>query len=90
MDRHGTGRADHTPKPRNQPTGTAAPSTTAPKGSTASHDQAFGYTLLVQEAIAALEMTGLDAAVGFFHQARWGRPCLALDLIEEFRRSSGN
>ena len=45
----------------------------------------FGYTLLVQEAIAALEMTGLDAAVGFLHQARWGLPCLALDLIEEFR-----
>ncbi len=45
----------------------------------------FGYTLLVQEAIAALETVGLDAAVGFMHQARWGRPCLALDLIEEFR-----
>jgi CRISP-associated protein Cas1 len=40
----------------------------------------FGYTLLVQEAIAALETAGLDAAVGFMHQARWGRPCLALDL----------
>ena len=45
----------------------------------------FGYTLLVQEAVAALETAGLDAAVGFMHQARWGRPCLALDLIEEFR-----
>jgi CRISP-associated protein Cas1 len=45
----------------------------------------FGYTLLVQEAIAALEMAGLDAAVGFLHRARWGRPSLALDLIEEFR-----
>ena len=45
----------------------------------------FGYTLLVQEAVAALEMAGLDAAVGFLHRARWGRPCLALDLMEEFR-----
>jgi len=45
----------------------------------------FGYTLLTQEAVAALEMAGLDAAVGFLHQARWGRPCLALDLMEEFR-----
>jgi CRISPR-associated endonuclease Cas1 len=45
----------------------------------------FGYTLLVQEAIAALEISGLDAAVGFLHRARWGRPCLALDLIEELR-----
>ncbi|MGH3245209.1 MAG: CRISPR-associated endonuclease Cas1 [Trebonia sp.] len=45
----------------------------------------FGYTQLVQEGVAALEIVGLDAAVGFMHQARWGRPCLALDLIEEFR-----
>jgi CRISP-associated protein Cas1 len=45
----------------------------------------FGYTLLAEEAIAALEMSGLDAAVGFLHRARWGRPCLALDLMEEFR-----
>ena len=45
----------------------------------------FGYTLLVQEAVVALEMAGLDAAVGFLHRARWGRPSLALDLMEEFR-----
>jgi CRISPR-associated protein Cas1 len=45
----------------------------------------FGYTLLVQEAVAALETAGLDAGVGFMHRARWGRPCLALDLMEEFR-----
>jgi CRISP-associated protein Cas1 len=45
----------------------------------------FGYTMLVQEAIAALETAGLDSAVGFLHRGRWGRPCLALDLMEEFR-----
>lgn len=45
----------------------------------------FGYTLLTQEAVAALEGVGLDAAVGFLHRARWGRPSLALDLMEEFR-----
>jgi len=45
----------------------------------------FGYTLLLHDAIAALSMAGLDPAVGFLHQARWGRPNLALDLIEEFR-----
>lgn len=45
----------------------------------------FGYTLLVQEAIAALEAAGLDSAVGFLHRARWGRPSLALDLMEELR-----
>ncbi len=45
----------------------------------------FGYTLLVQEAIAVLGIAGLDPAVGLLHRARWGRPCLALDLMEEFR-----
>jgi CRISPR-associated endonuclease Cas1/group II intron reverse transcriptase/maturase len=45
----------------------------------------FGYTLLVHEAVAALETAGLDPAVGYLHQARWGRPSLALDLMEEFR-----
>ena len=45
----------------------------------------FGYTILVQEAVAALEAAGLDSAVGFLHRARWGRPSLALDLMEEFR-----
>jgi CRISPR-associated protein Cas1 len=45
----------------------------------------YGYTLLVGEGIAALEAAGLDPMVGFLHQHRWGRPALALDLIEEFR-----
>jgi CRISPR-associated protein Cas1 len=45
----------------------------------------FGYTLLTHEAVAALAIAGLDPAVGFLHQSRWGRPNLALDLMEEFR-----
>lgn len=45
----------------------------------------FGYTLLTHEAVAALGAAGLDPAVGYLHQSRWGRPSLALDLIEEFR-----
>ncbi len=45
----------------------------------------FGYTLLTHEAVSALAAAGLDPAVGFLHQARWGRPSLALDLIEELR-----
>jgi CRISP-associated protein Cas1 len=45
----------------------------------------FGYTLLTHEAVSALGIAGLDPAVGFMHQARWGRPSLALDLMEEFR-----
>ena len=28
---------------------------------------------------------GLDPYIGFYHQQTYGRPCLALDLMEEFR-----
>ena len=45
----------------------------------------FVYTLLVNDARAACEASGLDAAVGYLHRDRSGRPGLALDLIEEFR-----
>ncbi|MEU4376716.1 CRISPR-associated endonuclease Cas1 [Pseudonocardia alni] len=45
----------------------------------------YGYTLLVQECIGALDAAGLDPMVGFLHRHRWGRPALALDLVEEFR-----
>ena len=45
----------------------------------------FGYTLLCQEAVAAAGAAGLDPTVGLLHRHRWGRPSLALDLMEEFR-----
>ncbi|WP_086793258.1 CRISPR-associated endonuclease Cas1 [Streptomyces thermovulgaris] len=45
----------------------------------------FGYTLLTREAVAAVELAGLDPAVGYLHEMRRGRPSLALDLVEEFR-----
>lgn len=45
----------------------------------------FVYTLLMHDARSACESTGLDAAVGFLHRDRPGRPGLALDLMEEFR-----
>jgi CRISPR-associated protein Cas1 len=45
----------------------------------------FVYMLLVNDARAACEASGLDAAVGYLHRDRPGRPGLALDLIEEFR-----
>jgi CRISPR-associated protein Cas1 len=34
---------------------------------------------------SALEVVGLDSAVGFLHRDRPGRPGLALDLMEELR-----
>ena len=45
----------------------------------------FLYAMLTHDARSACEASGLDAAVGFLHRDRPGRPGLALDLIEEFR-----
>ena len=45
----------------------------------------FIYTLLVHDAVAALESVGLDPAVGYLHRDRPGRPSLGLDLMEELR-----
>lgn len=45
----------------------------------------FAYTLLVSDMVSAIQTVGLDPYVGFYHQLRYGRPCLALDLMEEFR-----
>jgi CRISPR-associated protein Cas1 len=45
----------------------------------------FTYSLLAHDCRSALESVGLDAAVGFLHRDRPGRPSLALDLMEEFR-----
>ena len=43
------------------------------------------YTLLTNDAIAALEAVGLDPQCGFFHSLRPGKPSLALDMVEPFR-----
>lgn len=45
----------------------------------------FCYAMLTKEATVALHSIGLDPYQGFFHQGRYGRPSLALDLMEEFR-----
>lgn len=45
----------------------------------------YVYTLLYHDMISALEVVGLDPAVGFMHRDRPGRLSLALDLVEEFR-----
>lgn len=45
----------------------------------------FLYAMLAHDARAACEASGLDAAVGYLHRDRPGRPGLALDLMEEFR-----
>ena len=45
----------------------------------------LGYVLLGQAVVSALEVVALDPYDGFFHSDRYGRPALALDLVEEFR-----
>ncbi|UUO04510.1 type I-C CRISPR-associated endonuclease Cas1c [Blastopirellula sp. J2-11] len=45
----------------------------------------FLYAMLAHDARSACEAAGLDAAVGFLHRDRPGRPGLALDLMEELR-----
>lgn len=45
----------------------------------------LGYSLLTQNMMTALEVVGLDPYDGFFHADVYGRPALALDLMEEFR-----
>jgi CRISPR-associated protein Cas1 len=45
----------------------------------------FIYTLVLHDVRGALEVVGLDPAVGFLHRDRPGRPGLALDVLEEFR-----
>ncbi|MGA3029102.1 MAG: CRISPR-associated endonuclease Cas1 [Bryobacteraceae bacterium] len=43
------------------------------------------YTLLTNELAALLEGLGLESHLGFLHQIDYGRPSLALDLVECFR-----
>lgn len=45
----------------------------------------LAYTFLNKEAQTALRIAGLDPSVGYLHEVNYGRPALALDLIEEFR-----
>jgi CRISPR-associated protein Cas1 len=45
----------------------------------------FAYAMLVREWTVALSAVGLDPYRGFYHQPRFGRPALALDMMEPFR-----
>ncbi len=45
----------------------------------------FAYAMLTREFAVTLLSVGFDPYLGFFHQPRYGRPALALDLMEEFR-----
>ena len=45
----------------------------------------FGYALLTRAFVVALSSVGFDPYRGFYHQPRYGRPALALDMMEPFR-----
>jgi CRISPR-associated protein Cas1 len=45
----------------------------------------LGYSMLAKELTGVCHSVGLDPFLGFMHQPRYGRPALALDLMEEFR-----
>lgn len=45
----------------------------------------LSYSMLTQAVFTACEVAGLDPYEGFYHADKYGRPALALDLVEEFR-----
>lgn len=45
----------------------------------------LGYTMLTNELFGLITAHGLDPYMGFLHGIVYGRPSLALDIVEEFR-----
>ena len=45
----------------------------------------FLYSMLMRQAMVSAMAVGFDPYMGFYHQPKYGRPALALDLAEEFR-----
>ena len=45
----------------------------------------FVNALLCKDWVTTLESTGFDPYMGFYHRAKYGKPALALDMMEPFR-----
>jgi CRISPR-associated endonuclease Cas1/CRISPR-associated protein Cas4 len=45
----------------------------------------FTYAVLLKDWVVVLHAVGLDPMMGLYHQPRYGKPALALDLMEPFR-----
>lgn len=45
----------------------------------------FGYTLLLNHVLSAVQVVGFDPYIGYLHSEGYGKPSLALDLMEELR-----
>ena len=50
----------------------------------------LAYSMLAREWTVVAQSVGFDPYLGFYHQPRYGRPALALDLMEEFRPLVGD
>lgn len=50
----------------------------------------YAYALLAKDFAVTCQAVGFDPYLGFYHQPRYGRPSLALDLMEEFRPIIGD
>src|SRR2546430_6744436 len=45
----------------------------------------YGYVLLATQVASTLAGVGFDPYIGYLHASRYGKPALALDIMEEFR-----
>ena len=45
----------------------------------------FLYMMLLRQAVITTSIVGLDPHLGFLHMPKYGKPALALDIMEEFR-----
>ena len=45
----------------------------------------FLYSMLIKQTLVSAIAVGFDPYLGFYHQPKYGKPALALDLAEEFR-----
>lgn len=45
----------------------------------------YGYVILTTQVASAVAGVGFDPYIGYLHSSRYGKPALALDMMEEFR-----
>ncbi len=45
----------------------------------------YGYSMMTKDLTITAAKVGFDPYLGFYHQPRYGKPAIALDLMEEFR-----
>ena len=50
----------------------------------------LGYAMLTRTWLTVLSAVGFDPYLGFYHKPRFGRPALALDMMEPFRAILAN